>query len=129
MTDNKEINQQDMPKSAFGFAFGPTQQSKPGLTFCGSLPIPTSQSVNTTTPTTRHSETGQPIPTSSFAFGMSSNNITNNRCFPVPQNIGDDMQDKKKILDKLYSELHSLRCEIDKLNKSVDTIYDIMRHL
>ncbi len=119
---------QDTPKGVLGFAFGNTQQSKGGLTFCGGPPVPTTQMGLLNTSISRHPETGQPIQSQPFGFGLSTNNITNNRCFPVPQNM-DDKQDKKKILDKLYSELHMLRCEIDKLNKSVDNIYDIMRHL
>lgn len=124
-----QLATQDMPKTAFGMSFAPVQPKQQSMGFsCGGL-IPVTSTPTTTPTITRHPETGQPIQTPAFAFGLSTNNINNNRCFPVPQNIVDDKQDKKKILDTLYSELTIIRSEIDKLNKSVDTIYSIIRHL
>jgi hypothetical protein len=127
---DEQTNQQEQPKGCFGLGFGqtiPQQQTKPGLIFgCGNPPIPaTQQSTLMSMGIQRHPETGQPIQNSGFSFGLP----TNNRCFPVPSHITDAQQDKKKIIDSLYQELSNLRSEIDKLNKSVDTIYSIIRHL
>jgi hypothetical protein len=135
---------QEAPKGVVGFSFGQSQQTKPGLQFvCGGPSIPTTQTSTlqfsrhpetgqpisrhpeTGQPISRHPETGQPIPQGAFGLGMSMNN----RCFPIPTHITDAQQDKKKILDSLYQELTTIRSEIDKLNKSVDTIYSIMRYL
>jgi hypothetical protein len=143
---NQQTNQQEQPKGGFGLAFGqnlpqeqpkgcfglgfvqnlPQQQAKPGLTFgCGNPTIPTTQQSSMSMGFMRHPETGQPIQNSGISFGLQ----TNNRCFPIPSHITDAQQDKKKIVDSLYQELSNLRSEIDRLNKSIDTIYSIIRHL
>jgi hypothetical protein len=132
---DEQTNQQEQPKGCFGLGFGqnlPQQQTKPGLTFgCGNSTIPTIPNTQQSTlmgmgmGIQRHPETGQPIQNSGISFGLP----TNNRCFPIPSHITDAQQDKKKIVDSLYQELSNLRSEIDKLNKSVDTIYSIIRYL
>lgn len=114
---------QEAPKGAFGFPFGQSSQTKPGLQFvCGGPGLPTTQAP---LQLPRHPETGQPIQQSAFGMGIPMNN----RCFPVSSQVAEAQQDKKKILDSLYKELTTIRSEIDKLNKSVDTIYSIIRYL
>jgi hypothetical protein len=81
------------------FGFAPSQQTKPSGFACGGLPIP----------------------------------ATNNRCFPTlvsnQQNSNQQEEKKKQLIESLYSELTVMRAQIDKLNKSIDSIYEVLRYI
>jgi hypothetical protein len=63
----------------------------------------------------RHPETGLPIP-------------INSQCFTLPR-VNNITDDKKKYIDSLYLELTTIRQQIDKLSRSVDTMYELIRHI
>jgi hypothetical protein len=69
---------------------------------------------------------------SGFGCGL-PNPPTNNRCFPtlVPnqQNSIQHDEKKKQLVESLYSELTVMRAQIDKLNKSIDSIYEVLRYI
>ena len=43
--------------------------------------------------------------------------------------FGTNVNEKKKLIDALYSELGNIRAEIEKLHKSTDVIYEILRNI
>ncbi len=67
----------------------------------------------------RHPETGIPFPP------------TNSQCFNLPRVINNinNTEDKKKYIDSIYTELSMIRQQVDKLNRSIDTMYELIRHI
>ena len=102
--------------------FGPPPPSNPTGGFMGLGCVQQRQQCQQ-----RHPETGLPIPP------------TNTHCFGLPRVINNtntntntnttNTEDKKKYIESIYTELSMIRQQVDKLNKSIDALYEHMRHI
>ena len=81
-------------------------------------------------PITRHPETGQYLPAKSPCQGMTMHPSTINdikKSMDKSRQEKQAQEDKNKMIEILYGELATIRSQIEKLTKSTDTIYEILR--